>query len=319
MMEDHESQIASDILGNRLHSAVLILVMVALFLVMGYFLAGTTGAIIALIIGTLAATVGPRVSPMLILRMYKASPISAVQAPELDALFSELVRRSGLKTPPQLYYVPSRLPNAFAVGTQSEAAVGVTDGILRVLNGRELAGVLAHELSHIRHNDIRVMGIADVMSRLTATASQIGQFMLFFAVPMFLSRGSGTFLLGVLLLVVAPIGSNLLQLALSRRREFNADLGAVGLTGDAIGLASALKKIERMIPTGGFGSVLRRSPQSAMLRTHPPTDERVRRLLEFAPEVAEPVRPQFSPTGRIVIGAPRVRRGPRWHVAGLWF
>ena len=156
--------------------------------------------------------------------------------------------------------------------------------------------------------------------------------MLFLAIPAFFMKG-GILLLGVaLLLILAPAASNLMQLALSRTREFNADLGAVGLTGDAHGLASALDKLERITSgSGGFPWVFagrKKQTVPAMLRTHPPTDERIRRIQEAGKALIQdqdqpPLPPPpDSPTARQRMAPkdyPRILRGPRWHIAGLWY
>ena len=124
------------------------------------------------------------------------------------------------------------------------AAIGVTDGILRGLNMGELTGVLAHEISHIEHNDIRVMAFADVISRVTSLFSSFGQFLLFINFPLLLVGMRPFSWFAIILLIAAPTLSGLLQLAISRTREFDAEVGAVRLTGDAEGLASALQKLE---------------------------------------------------------------------------
>ena len=293
----------------------------------GFVLGHVIGLIVAIVVCVLTFFFGPRASPKLVLRMYKARQIPRQSAPELFDLFTELVRRADLPVSPDLYYIPSRTLNAFAIGTQKNSAVAITDGLLRILNPREIAGVLAHEVSHIRHRDMRVLGIADSVSRITGTLSQIGQFMLLLAIPTFLMSGGHILLAGALLLLVAPLISNLMQLALSRAREFNADLGAVGLTGDAKGLASALAKLERITSGGGgFPWIFagkKRQTVPAMLRTHPPTDERIRRILEAGESIAanqQPIHPANPQTRRVAPSEyPRVRRGPGWHIAGLWY
>ena len=288
---------------------------------------GWIGAVIALAVCVGLIFFGPRASPQIVLRMYKAQAIPRQSAPELLDMFTELVHRAELSNMPGLYYIPSRTLNAFAVGNQKNSAVAITDGLLRILSPREIAGVLAHEISHIRHKDMRVLGIADSVSRITGSLSQLGQFMLIFAIPNYMMNGGMLILAGALLLIAAPFISNLMQLALSRAREFNADLGAVGLTGDARGLASALQKLERITSGGGgFPWIFagrKKQTVPAMLRTHPATDERVRRILEAGQSLIEERSqiPQIQDQRRRVVpnDRPRVRKGPRWHVAGLWY
>ena len=264
---------------------------------------------------------GRRVSSTWVFRLYKARPLDRRAAPQLVALVEDLAHRAGLGRAPRLYYVPSKMINAFAAGTASDAGIGVTDGIVRALNLRELAGVLAHEMTHLAHDDLTAMGLADVTTRIANTASWIGQVMLFFNLPVYLLGGEPFPWLIILLMIFAPTIGALLQLALARTREIAADLGAARLTGDPRGLASALLKMERL--QGGFMERLfmpgRRVPEPSLLRTHPNTDERVRRLLELeGVEYQPPPAPESVADSleRIPIV---IRRRPRWHMSGLWY
>jgi heat shock protein HtpX len=189
---------------------------------------------------------------------------------------------------------------------------------------RELTGVVAHEMSHVTNEDTRVMMLADVIGRMTASLSFIGQILIFINLPLFLMGQAHIPWLAIVLLLAAPSISSLLQLALSRTREFDADLVAVRLTGDPRGLASALAKMERY-QGGWLGTIFmpgRRQPDPSLLRTHPRTEERVRRLLaiegreEFrAPVVVAPEAPSFVGPRDI----PLVERHPRfWHISGIW-
>ncbi|MCW8908967.1 MAG: zinc metalloprotease HtpX [Sedimenticola sp.] len=226
----------------------------------------------------------PDISPHWILRLYRARRLSPGEAPQLLLLIDELSQRSGLEHPPVLYWIPSSTINAFAVGSRRNAAIAMTDGLLRLLQPRELSGVLAHELSHITSNDMRLMGLADVVSRLTHFMSLFGMVLILVSLPLMLLGLAPAPLTGLLLLIAAPTLSALLQLGLSRVREFDADLRAAHLTGDPAGLASALGKIEQqnislwqriLIP--GY-----RDPEPSVLRTHPDTSERIQRLLKLA-------------------------------------
>ena len=197
----------------------------------------------------------------------------------------------------------------------------MTDGLLRELDPRELVGVLAHEVSHIRNNDLRVMGLADLFSRATGLLSFLGQLLLLLNLPLILIAEVAINWWAIALLVFAPSLSALAQLALSRTREFDADLNAARLTGDPDGLASALRKLE-YIQGGWLERIFlpgRRAPQPSVLRTHPATDERVARLAQLKsaprPEFAAGMR-SFDP-GR-AFGAASTRR-PRWHINGLWY
>ena len=211
--------------------------------VVGYVLGGRSGVWMALVFSAVSALVSPAISPRMILRMYQARPLEPRHAPELYALLDELVKRAELAHPPALYYVPTRMLNAFAVGGDRNAAIALTDGLMRTMTPRELSGILAHELSHVRYKDTRLMALGDVFSRLTAIMSQIGQLLLLLALPAALMGAPFISLWGLLVLIFAPAASTMLQLALSRSREFHADMGAIELTQDPVGLASALKKL----------------------------------------------------------------------------
>ena len=310
---------------NTIHSGLLVLSMSALLILLGAMLWGWPGAIVAISACLMMGLVGPRFSPALVLRMSNAQPLPRQAATGIHQIFDELSRRAELPAVPTLHYIPSRMLNAFAVGNNNESAVAVTDGLLRVMNARELAGVLAHEISHIRHQDTRVMGLADFVSRILGTISQLGQLLLLISIPLaFLGKSIGIGPLQLAVMIFAPVISTLLQLALSRSREFTADLGAVELTGDAAGLASALRKLER-IQRGGFWNTMvpgKRAPVPAALRTHPPTEQRIERLgaiapLPDAPSPADKFRDMLVSVAPP--GYPRVRLRPRWHLSGLWY
>lgn len=313
---------------NRWHSILLVLAMAALLSVVGFLTFGAAGFLISIVFVGISCLFGQRISTAWLMRMYKATEVQPHQAPGMHAAFCELARRADLDPVPKLYYIPSRMPNAFATGHHKTAAVAVTDGILRMMNPREINGILAHELSHLMHRDTKVMGLADTMARITATASRLGFFMILFSiVSSVLSEVAlGYSLIAFLILFVSPTLMILLQLALSRSREFNADLGAVQLTGDALGLASALQKLERLTKQrGGIWQRLlqpgQRRAQPAILRTHPPTDERVKRLLEQADDeqLQAIKRPAEERVRRIRIPMQRIRRRPRYRVtSGMW-
>lgn len=309
---------ASHTFLNWLHTTLLLAGILLLLALLGWFLAGATGIIWAVVLGALSLLFGQQLSPQLVLRMYRARPLTPQEAPGLYQIVYELASRAGLSIVPTLYYVPTRLLNAFAVGSRRNAAIGVTDGLLRALSERELAGVLAHEISHIRNNDIRVMNIADVASRITGLFSTFGKLLLFLNLPLILMGETPISWWAVLLLIFAPLISGLLQLALSRTREFDADLGAVQLTGDPVGLASALNKLEQyslnlwqQILFPGY-----RVPDPSLLRTHPHTKDRIARLMQLAPPAQQPQ--SASPEPLWLASFPQVTRRPGWNVLGFW-
>ena len=266
-----------------IHSLLLVVGMLGLLATLGWLAAGVEGLVWVFVIGGVFMLVGLRVSPALVLRLYRARPLSPPEAPTLFRVVTTLAARAELSRPPALYYLPSRIINAFAVGRHNDSAICLSDGLLRALNEEELVGVLAHEISHIRNNDLWLMGLADAVSRLTRMLSWMGPLLLLFSLPMLILGGDAVPWLLVLLLTGAPILSVLLQLALSRTREYDADLDAATLTGNPRGLANALAKMEWLRGSWLERSLLsgRRLPEASVFRTHPDTADRIRRLLEL--------------------------------------
>ena len=308
--------------SNLLHTVLLLGSMMGLLALLGFLLSGTTGVVMALAAGVFLFFFGPRISPQLLLRMYRARALSSNEAPQLYRIVQELARRANLKFMPKLFYIPSPVMNAFAAGTRNQAVIAVTDGLLRKMDLAELSGVLAHEMSHIRNNDMRVMGIADLVGRMTGTFSLFGQLLLFINLPLLLMGEVAISWIAIILLIFAPTLSNLLQMALSRTREFDADLGAAQLTGDPAGLASALRKLEyyqgnlwqRIVFPG------QRSPEPSLLRTHPPTAERVKRLLALKDDFGYSQPPYQTISNDDISGVfSSVQRNPRWHMMGFWY
>ena len=308
-------------LSNLLQSLMLIAGMALLLACCGWILAGAEGVVIAALAGAATLAISGRISPDLMLRLYRARLITASDSPELIDIMAALTARVGLKQQPRLFYVSSPVLNAFSVGRGDRAAIAVTTGLLRAMTLRELTGILAHEVSHIRHKDIWVMGLADVMTRMTRSMSLLGILLLIVNLP-FAAAGVGTVPWTlVLVLLFAPTLGSLLQLALSRTREFEADLGAVRLTGDPIGLAAALEKLERA--QGRFWEDIfmggRRIPDPSLLRSHPHTAERIKRLLEL--RAARHPRPldMRETTIRPRRPFPSVPARPRQRISGLWY
>ncbi|WFM72462.1 zinc metalloprotease HtpX [Halomonas sp. CKK8] len=260
-----------------------LLIMAGLALVLavpGYLLAGGLGIVMSLGVVVAGAFAGSWVPARVILADAGAGLLDRHQAPSLYRLLDTLYQRAGLTRPPQLFYAPSPELNAFAVGTRHDGGIAVTEGLLRTLTLRELAGVLAHEVSHLRHGDTRVMSMAAAMTRLTLWLTTVLQLSLLLLVPLILA-GELRLPWSLLLVVAfAPSLSTLLQLALSRNREYTADLDAVALTGDPEGLASALAVLERHHGRW-LAALFGRHPPAGpdWLRTHPPTEERIRRLM----------------------------------------
>lgn len=314
-------EVFSQNLKNWLHTAILIGGMLLLVAILGYALAGPSGLTWAVIIGGILLFFSQRISPQWVLNMYKAKPITPQQAPSLHRINHALAQRAQLANPPQLYYIPTKVMNAFAVGRREAAAIAVTDGLLRNLTMQELTAVLAHEMSHVQNNDMRVMAFADVISRVTNLFSSIGKFLLIVNLPLFVMGQRTISWLAVALLILAPTIIGLLQLALSRTREYDADLDAMQLTGDPDSLISALKKLEHY-SANMIKEMIRPGdgvPDPSIFRTHPHTKDRIRRLAALTGRQL-PQEPMAQPETAVLLPSQfgRVTRQPRWHVMGIW-
>ncbi|HYG90880.1 MAG TPA: zinc metalloprotease HtpX [Azospirillum sp.] len=303
---------------NLLHSALLLGGMVLLLTLCGWVIAGGEGVLWAFAAGALSLLFSPRVSPRLVLGMFGARRLSYAEAPRLFEVVDAISRRAGLRAVPDLWYIASPILNAFTVGSRERAAIAITDGLLRELSLRELAGVLAHEVSHIRNNDLAVMGLADMVANLTRFMALFGTILLLFNLPLMLMEQEPFPWALVLLLTLAPTAGALLQLALSRTREFDADLDAAHLTGDPEGVASALVRIEGLQGRFWEGMMFpgRRPGGPSLLRTHPDTDERVRRLMEL--RTPPPVLPALEALP-IHVPFAHVHRRPRFRASGYWY
>lgn len=315
-----QDKVTNHELLNLFHSILLFAAMIGLLGALGFVFVGMTGFLLAAVAAIPFLWLSQLISPQLVLRMYHAVPLGVDDAPALYQLVRELALRAQLDAVPRLYYVPSQMMNAFSVGSRDRAALGMTDGLLQRLNGRELTGVLAHEMTHIRHSDMRVMGFADIINRVTALLSFIGRVLLLLNLPLLLMGRAPIPWVGVILLIIAPALSGLLELALSRTREFSADLGAAELTGDPEGMASALQKMEdyesslaKKILLPGHGI-----PNPSLLRTHPNTEERIKRLLELTGDGRPPISPEPEEVLSLPDQLPARKEGPRWHITGLW-
>ncbi len=311
-------------MNNLLHTLVLLVGLFGLLLLLGWLFAGEIGMLWAVLLGVIPLVVSIRVLPHMVLKLYRTRELADTEAPELFAIVAELARRSGLETSPRLYYIPSRMALIFSVGFGREGAIAVTDGLLRLFTLRELVGVLGHEISHIRNNDTWVMSFADVVSRVTGTLSLFGQFLVLINLPLYFLGNRSLPWTPVILLTLAPAVSALMQLALSRTREFDADLHAARLTGDPAGLATALGKLEeyqkRLL--GKQHLSRHHGGEPSLLRTHPRTDERVRRLLQIAEEIPSP--PEWFPFPgeahpRLAHHLAEQTRKPRRRMGGGWF
>jgi heat shock protein HtpX len=305
--------------NNRFHAALLLGGMGLLLALIGWVLGGMAGAVLALAFGALLTGLTPNISPRLMLRLYRGRLLQPSDAPGLFQAVHDLALKAGVERGIALYYIPSSLMNAFSVGTRDEPTIAVTDGILRGLSNRELPGVLAHEISHIQHNDMWIMTMADGVSRVVSLLALFGQILLIVSVPLMLLDRVRLPWLPILLLLAAPTLSALLQLALSRNREYDADLDAARLTGDPQGLALALQRLEQA-QGSLWEQVLMpgmRVPNPSLLRTHPRTEERVARLTALA---GGPPLDGMETNARDPWSAwPAVMQPPRRHWHGVWY
>lgn len=304
---------------NIAHSVILIAAIGAITSLCAYSIWGRSGIVWAVAALVLVVIFAPRIGPEMIMNFFKARPVDELRGAELLKLLEELSRRAGLAAVPRLYVIPSPTLNAFATGTREHASIAVTEALLRSLTLREMAGVLAHEIAHIRNNDLWIMGLADVMSRFTRILSLIGVFTFFVQLPMALMGKPVIPWLALALLYAAPAITGLLQLALSRAREYDADLGGASLTGDPEGLAQALTKLERYQGRLWEDIFLpgRRIPQPSVLRSHPETGERVRRLRALQTVAAKPLR--APETEAVVLGLGVLPRRAHYHWNGYWY
>lgn len=274
-------------IGNILHTVLLMAGLLALLAVIGWLFAGIYGIGASLLLGFVPLFISVRIMPSLTLKMYGAKPLSAEDSPQIFSIVRALSARAGFLGIPRLYYISNKAPLIFSVGQGREGAIALSEGILQLLSLRELVSVIGHEISHIRNNDTLVMSIADIISRITSTLSFVGQLLLIINLPLLLLGGHPMPWIPVLLMLLAPTLSGLMQLALSRTREHNADYQGARLTGDPEGLATALGKLEEYQKTIMKQLLLpgKQGVEPSLLRTHPRTEERIRRLHDLAHEL----------------------------------
>lgn len=261
-----------------------------LFMVSGQALGGQSGMVMALIMALGMNFFAYWFSDKMALKMSRARQVSKIEAPELHALVEKLASRAGLPLP-GVYIMPGDTPNAFATGRNPEhAAVAVTEGLLRLLNQDELEGVLAHELAHIQNRDILISSIAAVMAGSISYLATMAQWAMIFGGGRSEDDEGGGGLIGSLaMMIIAPIAAMLIQMAISRSREYVADATGAEICGKSQGLASALKRLEeynRRLPmqvnpaTAQMYIVnpLNGQALSRLFSTHPPIPERIKRL-----------------------------------------
>ncbi len=268
--------------------------MTMLLIFVGGALGGRNGMVLAFAFATVMNFGAYWFSDKIVLRMYRAQPVSDAQAPELHAIVRNLVQKAGMPMP-KVYLIPSEAPNAFATGrNQEHAVVAVTEGIMRILSRDELAGVIAHELAHIRHRDMLTGTIVATLAGAISMLAQMAQWAMLFGGGRRDSDDDGSPIAALVMMIVAPIAAMLVQMAISRTREYEADKGGARLVGNPYGLANALLKLERgaqVVPMDANPATAHmfivnplsgRKGLLTLFSTHPPIEERVKRLKEMA-------------------------------------
>ena len=288
---------------NGFRTTILLAALTALVVWIGHMVGGPNGAVMALIMAGAMNFFSYWFSDKIVLKMYGGQEISANDDPELYGLVGDLATRAGLPMP-KVYLIPEEAPNAFATGRNPEhAAVAVTQGIRRILNKRELAGVLGHELSHVKHRDILISSIAATLAGAISYLAYMAQWGMMFGGSRDREEGGGgsNILSLLFMMIVAPMAAMLIQMAVSRSREYMADDGGAKVTGDPLALASALRKLHmgsQNIPLQVNDATAKAtahmfivSPLTGgglvnLFSTHPAMEERIARLEAMAKDLS---------------------------------
>ncbi|HXE41323.1 MAG TPA: zinc metalloprotease HtpX [Azonexus sp.] len=274
---------------NWVKTAMLMAAIMALFGIVGAMIGGKSGMLLALLFGGAMNLFSYWFSDSMVLKMYNAQPVDEFSAPQFYAMIRDLAQRAGLPMP-KVYIINEAQPNAFATGRNPEhAAVAATTGIIQLLSARELRGVMAHELAHVQHRDILISTISATMA---GAISALANFAMFFGGRDESGRSVNP-LVGILVAILAPLAASLIQMAISRAREFEADAGGAAISGEPQALADALGKIQMyaegripMAPAEAHpetAQMMILNPLSggglqSLFSTHPPTEERIARL-----------------------------------------
>jgi len=271
---------------NTFRTTALMAAMIVLFALIGQALGGTGGMMLAFLFAVGMNGVSYWYSSAIVLRMYGAEEVSRAEAPELYDMVDRLRRRADLPMP-KVCIIPQDQPNAFATGRNPDnAVVAVTEGIMNTLDKDELAGVIAHELAHIKNRDMLTSTVA---ATLAAAITMLSRFALFFG------GRDNNFLVSLLMMILAPLAAMLIQMAISRSREYAADRDGAEIAGNPMGLANALRRMEqaaqhRSMPANQATSHMfivnpfsgNMSGFTRLFSTHPPTEERIALLEEMA-------------------------------------
>jgi heat shock protein HtpX len=280
---------------NTVKTIGLMVFMTVLLVFVGAAIGGRSGMVFAFGLAVLMNFGSYWFSDKIVLRMYRAQPVTEAQAPELYSIVRTLIQKAGLPMP-KVYIIPEETPNAFATGRNPEhAVVAVTQGIMRILTREELSGVIAHELAHIKHRDMLTGTIVATIAGAISMLAQMAQWAMIFGGG---SRrdddDGGSPIAALVMMIVAPIAAMLVQMAISRTREYEADKGGAAISGNPTWLANALLKLEKgnqVIPMEDakpatahmfIVNPLHGGGLMNLFSTHPPIAERVKRLNEMA-------------------------------------
>lgn len=282
------------IMTSQIKTALLLALLSGLIIFLGNFLGGSTGLVSALVIALVMNVGSYWFSDKIVLKMYKARELSPSEAPMLHRMVEELAQNAGIPKP-RVCIIPDPSPNAFATGRNPKhGVVAVTEGIVKLLSPDELRGVVAHEIGHIANRDILVQTVAGVLATVIIYVANMMQWAVIFGVGRSDDEGGGNILTTLLLAILAPIAASLIQFAISRSREYLADNTGAKLCGNPMSLASALGKLtsySKQIPmhegSPATAHMFIVNPFSAgtvakFFSTHPPVEDRIRRLREMA-------------------------------------
>jgi len=277
---------------NTLKTTILLFALTLLLILIGYLIAGPAGALVAFFIAVVMNLVSFWFSDRIVIGMYRGKEVSETEEPGLHRIIDNLSQAANIPKP-KVYILPLRIPNAFATGRSPQhACVAVTNGILRTLNEGELEGVLSHEIAHIKNRDILIATIAATLAGAIMMIAYWGRWIAFLGAGDDERGGIG--LIGIILLsILAPLAATIIQLAISRTREYQADEKGAYISGKPMELANALEKLEiaaRRNPLRGNASTshlfivnpFRGSLLFRIFSTHPPIEERIRRLRALA-------------------------------------